>query len=653
MKRTELLKHIPPQSAPEEVSKYVLGVSQVAEYEGARYLNIDLFYQGHLRGRYFADKKSHVANVNGHWYTCMIDNVARVCRGEEPRRGEHCYYDREMHWNTKQDENIATDYLGGITIRSYEGCINQNKYERAIQRKIQRIEDMMNKVPAAPDEMDTWLLETVFPQDYLFFRKKKNRTEYDCTACGGHSWKKKGWKHNERTVCPKCGRPVIAYSRKQEVENKMPVVLLQAMGDEWVERQMKAVCNWRAGEKKQVEVYEEIRTIIPKGKTWGKVWYGCLNRADEFAQEYWDKNQANKKWNRSLLYPGNLSEVLPYGNLEHSGLDRLSGDGARFNVNSFITNFHWRPWIEYLIKAGLTKLTIDIVEGYGGWGNPDEIEKGASSLAECLRLDGNRTNRMKQLNGGLNALGWLQYEKKTEQMGKKIKISQESLEYLDRKNVYMSECEDILKELGSVDRMVNYMKKQSISPRTLTGIWRDYLGMAKAEGMDTTDDIVRLPKDVKARHDELVERINARKDAKRIAQNREKYNKLNKEIMKRLPDVKRYFYENEKYMIIPAGKCEELIAEGRKLHHCVASGDMYMRQMAEGKSWILFLRKKEKLEEPYYTMEIRMKDDMILQYYSAYDRQPDKKEIDKLLKKYKASIEKQKTTVRIPVAAIA
>ena len=56
--------------------------------------------------------------------------------------------------------------------------------------------------------------------------------------------------------------------------------------------------------------------------------------------------------------------------------------------------------------------------------------------------------------------------------------------------------------------------------------------------------------------------------------------------------------------------------------------------MAEGQSWILFLRKAEDVEKPYYTLEIDLKDDRILQWYSAFDRQPDEKEIKKELAKY-------------------
>ena len=53
MRRTALLMHIPEQEAPETRSEKVVAVSQIASYNGQQYLNIDLFYKGELKGRYF------------------------------------------------------------------------------------------------------------------------------------------------------------------------------------------------------------------------------------------------------------------------------------------------------------------------------------------------------------------------------------------------------------------------------------------------------------------------------------------------------------------------------------------------------------------------------------------------------------------------
>lgn len=649
MKRTKLLRSA-PCTAPQNISEEdVIAVSQIVEADEERAIEISLFYRGELRGRYFADAENHNAWVDGKWYTCRLKNVARLCKDLTPLKNDFYYMGAEMKWDSKEDKERAEDFLDTWDLDSYEEQLSNRKWKSAMERKKERIEQQMAEVPWVPEEAEAWVEQEIFPGHILFFKKDNKRTTYSCTACGCSSWKKIGWKHGEKTVCPKCGRPVTANSRQQEKIKKAPVIILQQYGKDWVERQFRAVCRWTAGEK-NIQLYEECRAIIPKGERWGKVWYGLLQEADEVMQEFWDKNTLGKRFVKSYLYPGNLKEVLKCGGLERSGMDILAVKGEKFNVNSFIVVFGQKPYLEYFVKAGLSRLAADILDVYGWRYESNKIQEWGNSLQEALKLDGNRINRMKQMNGGLCTLEWLQYE---ESAG--VKISKESLQYLENKKVGPNDCVEILKEMKSVNRMVNYMKKQKVAPSKLMITWRDYLRMARAEGMDTTDDIVRFPKDLKARHDRLVEIRNARMDAERMEKEREKYQELDARILEKLPQAAHYFWEDDQYMIIPAGTCEELVTEGRTLHHCVGSDDTYMEKMAAGTSWILFLRKKENLEKPYYTVEISMKDDRILQYYSKFDRQPDKETIRKVLDKFKRSINRSKENIRIrvPAAAIA
>lgn len=643
MKWSRLIKSEPCPSPLVESEKKVVAVSQIIEQDGKETLNLDLYYRGTLKARYFADKEEmrFASFVDGKWRSCMIRNVARICKGKQPLTGDYYYCGDEWEFATNTDEDRAQKYLEQYSVGRWEDDVNYGKYSRAIERKKQRIEERMARIPCVPNDMEEWVKNEIFPENFLYMERKKDRTIYSCTACGHRSWKRKRWKQNEKTICPKCGKTVTAKIWKAERIRKEPVILLQAFDKEWVERQFQAVCRWAAGTK-EIELYEQCRAIIPKGECWGRVWYGQLYEADEFEQEFWDTNPISKRFVSSYLYPGNLQQVLPCGNLQNSGLEILAEKKVKMDVNIFITTFHKRPWLEYLIKSGLCQITGEIVNSYRWYGNPSTLNTKASKLKDVLKLDGNRTNRMKQLDGGLDTLEWLQYEQ-----DHNIKITQESLEYLSAKKVGPDDCREILRELGSVKRMVNYMKKQKIAARNLVSIWKDYLSMARAEDMDTTDDIVRLPKDLKARHDQLVEIRNARRDAEELRRNRKKYAELDKQIEKHLPEVKEYFWQDEEYMIIPAGKCEELVTEGRILHHCVGASDRYMISMAEGATWICFLRKKKDLETPYYTLEVRLKDGFIIQWYSKYDRRPDEEKINKVLEKYKKHIkpERLKATV--------
>ena len=135
--------------------------------------------------------------------------------------------------------------------------------------------------------------------------------------------------------------------------------------------------------------------------------------------------------------------------------------------------------------------------------------------------------------------------------------------------------------------------------------------------------------------------------------NKEKIEKRNKEITLKYPDIAknyrklcyRYSYKTEKYLIRPARSAIEIVREGRVLHHCVG-GDNYLSGHNNGKSYILFLRKKSEAEEPYITIEIR--ENKIVQWYGAYDNKPDKEIIDRLLKEYTKEV---KERLKRPVMA--
>lgn len=645
MKRNALLINIREQTPPRKTSELVVATSQVANYEGQQYLNIDLFWRGELKARYFADGITFASCINGSWKTCKLENLARICMNKGALKGGEMYFHQTCwEWNSQQDRITAQEYLG-LPIDMYENNINGDKYINAIKRKEKRIAGMMDKVPTLPEGLEDWLKKTVFPGNYLFVTKKKKRTDYFCTACQTSSWRKNGWHHGEQTVCPKCGQEVTVNSRTKQIQKREPVLVLQVMDKyNWIERQLRTRCTWGA-DGKEIEIFEDIRAIIPIHKTWGKLWYGTYKEADEFGQDFWDKNKIYKRFYESYLYPENLKETLPYGDLQYSGLDIIANHHQKINANTFITTYQDRKWVEYWIKAGLLRMTADLTKNYGIWGNPGYIRASESNLTRHLMINKNRLQRLKSMNGKLCTLRWLQYEEKREAQGSKKRITQESLDYLEEKHISPEECKEILKATGSVNRMVNYMKKQKISPHNLMNTWNDYLRMAENEGMDITDDIVRLPKDLKARHDELVKRINARINEKQLQEARKKYKKKDQEIMVHLPETRKYFWENEEYMIIPAGKCEELVREGQQLHHCVGASDLYMDRMAEGKSWILFLRKKEDINTPYYTIEIDMESNKIKQWYSAFDRKPDEEKIQKLLSTFTKQITKPKARI--------
>lgn len=105
----------------------------------------------------------------------------------------------------------------------------------------------------------------------------------------------------------------------------------------------------------------------------------------------------------------------------------------------------------------------------------------------------------------------------------------------------------------------------------VTRTYVDYLHMRIQRGYDLHNQIFLFPRDLRLAHDQMVIETNAEEIRKREQAVSEKY-----------PDIRKnyrglrnqYIYEDEDYLIRPARSAEEIVAEGRILHHCVG-GDSY------------------------------------------------------------------------------
>lgn len=147
--------------------------------------------------------------------------------------------------------------------------------------------------------------------------------------------------------------------------------------------------------------------------------------------------------------------------------------------------------------------------------------------------------------------------------------------------------------------------------------WKDYLNMAAGFHYDVNDAIVyRTPK-LRQRHDELVAR-GIRKDRAIRAG----------EILTKFPHVddicsslsEKYSYSGEQYRVIAPEGVLDILVEGDMLHHCIGSSDRYFERIERRESYLLFLRKAEEPQRPYYTMEIEP-NGTVRQLRTMYDRQ--------------------------------
>lgn len=163
-----------------------------------------------------------------------------------------------------------------------------------------------------------------------------------------------------------------------------------------------------------------------------------------------------------------------------------------------------------------------------------------------------------------------------------IKVLPEFTKYF--KNVEDLEC---------IPKGIKLMRFQNWVIKNLVTAYeyRDYQNMLENLGIAFEGDFRILPKNFKQAHDDAVKAYNDMKDEqKRI------------EFANQLEKLLGLEQTIGNYTFVLPKELQELKAEGKALSHCVGS---YADRVARGDTVILFVRQKEKVDNPLYTLEIK------------------------------------------------
>lgn len=141
----------------------------------------------------------------------------------------------------------------------------------------------------------------------------------------------------------------------------------------------------------------------------------------------------------------------------------------------------------------------------------------------------------------------------------------------------------------------------SVKVKFYAGLYRDYLCMRHSLPSSILQDFRLIPKDlsdIKTLHDRMFEAFivyNTKPTSEKLKDKNIHYQETyyNK--------AKVFEYENDEYVIKACENLSDLIIEGETLHHCVGS---YTDSVSRGHEYILFLRKKESPDIPYFTIDL-------------------------------------------------
>lgn len=154
----------------------------------------------------------------------------------------------------------------------------------------------------------------------------------------------------------------------------------------------------------------------------------------------------------------------------------------------------------------------------------------------------------------------------------------------------------------------------------------DYVSMLKELNISCKDTQVAFPKEIEVAHDNAVGMVNQLKRELKEKAYEKRYLKAKK--LER--DI------NEFVFIVPK-ELQEIIDEGTYLHHCVGS-KKFLDDQLKGKTNIIFIRKKDDINTPYFTLEYRQK--RVKQVQGKKNRQQIPDNVQQAIDKWQQVIQK-------------
>ena len=251
------------------------------------------------------------------------------------------------------------------------------------------------------------------------------------------------------------------------------------------------------------------------------------------------------------------------------------------------------PNVEYLVKAGYGTAITEEEVGYYSWrprrkiGVDANIDLRSNNLLKMLGL--NRTE-FKTLKGSENH--YFEYVRwRREFPGLK------PAELLSLAKVFHCEFSTARKltELTGrkPPRIAAYISEQDINLRD----YEDYLRQCRALRYDMKDTAISFPHNFRTMHTRCSEILSQIQEEENRRKREEKARAFNENYQLR---TELEFHSGE-YLIRQPESMDEIVDEGRKLHHCVAG---YVVRHAEGILHILFIRRASDPDTPLYTMEL-------------------------------------------------
>ena len=598
-----------------------------------------------------------------------LEKIKKFCKIKIP-----VYYEaRWWQYIYKHEDDLAT-------------AARIDREHRKFVRRQEALKDRMAHTAKLPEKRILEYADRIYfhNKHHLYYKKRGSWAKIACSKCGGVTdarWKEgisyesQFQRHTEEPKegksgkCPICGA-VGTYKCQGKIKGEYSKKIHLFLGQRYKEdgavlRYVEIEKAWILGfiegndgpemynAAEELSGVEVARAYFEPGK---KVQIDYHKHDLYRNEDVWDDCNLYGLANIDIKAAPIMSETyeeLKNTIFRYSGLKEYAAQVKEVNPIRYLQTYQKTPQIEILAKLGLSEIVKGINEGHTGI----IVDASAKRLDALLGIRRERTKKLIEEKEDARLLRVLQIEKSLDQHW-----TEEQVNHLRETGLDIAHIAFVLNYM-TIQKLLNRIEKYAgcayetncgravANIRNTAIIYIDYLMMRERRGYDLHNTVYQQPRDLSAAHRQMVTETNREEVKKRLEETEERY----ENIKKRYRSLrKEYCYEDATYLIRPARSAEEIVMEGRLLHHCVG-GNGYLSRHNEGKSYILMMRFRKEPETPYITVEINPEQKKIVQWYGERDTKPDEENIqswlDNYLKKLKSGTLQEETGETLTMTA--
>lgn len=546
-------------------------------------------------------------NAKATWQCSTLDSLDRIGG-----------FDSKCAFYRQQDEARVARFCkcerGAISVLGYlQRLISRHRELERKWKKQRAIIERMKYVPVLPRDLKGFIHREVMPQYTFYDYQRKGPERAFCTACR-HEVSIAAAKHNASGTCPRCKKKITFKSRgkRGRIFDRATVQVLQkAEGNGLVLRIIKVYRSFADSDiPNHFEIWENARqfiTLSSSGQCSVDAYYYHHKAEYDLTPWCYGYRPVLYPWQdnftadmNGILYLCNLSDTLKDTPWAYSQLEAFSGIASFSGVATFLSAYIKRPKIEHLIKMKLYRLVSGIIYGGYSYSALQAINFNGENMRAILGIDRPYFPLLRELNPSIDQLHLIRqllqadHKPSTEQIkwfiASKISNADAAKELLAHMSVHKLQRyveQQFAPEDEAALKRVDYYKMN-----TLITDYHDYLCMCKELQYDLKNSFILFPRELKAAHDSVAKTLKDKRTAeqeKAIAGSFDEWQK-------------RYQYQSKELMMIPPHSAKEIVDEGAALHHCVR---LYVKNVAEKKSVILFVRSVDEPDKSLCTVEVK------------------------------------------------